>query len=47
MGFAKARGCTFYYEETGEGPPILLIPRPDLPPPRGGPWPVIWPEPAG
>src|SRR5215469_8879681 len=26
MGFIKARGCSFYYEENGEGPPILLIP---------------------
>src|SRR5215468_4955707 len=26
MGFIKARGCSFYYEEQGEGPPILLIP---------------------
>src|SRR5215470_12095886 len=26
MGFIKARGNTFYYEEKGEGPPILLIP---------------------
>jgi pimeloyl-ACP methyl ester carboxylesterase len=26
MGFVKARGCSFYYEEQGEGPPILLIP---------------------
>jgi pimeloyl-ACP methyl ester carboxylesterase len=26
MGFVKARGSNFYYEEQGEGPPILLIP---------------------
>ena len=26
MGFVKALGNTFYYEEQGEGPPILLIP---------------------
>lgn len=26
MGFIKARGSHFYYEEQGEGPPILLIP---------------------
>jgi pimeloyl-ACP methyl ester carboxylesterase len=26
MGFVKARGHTFYYEEQGEGIPILLIP---------------------
>ena len=26
MGFIKARGNTFYYEERGDGPPILLIP---------------------
>jgi pimeloyl-ACP methyl ester carboxylesterase len=26
MGFIKARGCSFYYEENSEGPPILLIP---------------------
>src|SRR5215813_4862093 len=26
MGFVKARGSGFYYEEKGEGPPILLIP---------------------
>jgi pimeloyl-ACP methyl ester carboxylesterase len=26
MGFVKARGNTFYYEEQGDGPPILLIP---------------------
>ncbi len=26
MGFVKARGSNFYYEERGEGPPILLIP---------------------
>jgi pimeloyl-ACP methyl ester carboxylesterase len=26
MGFIKARGCSFYYEEQGDGPPILLIP---------------------
>src|SRR5512132_3619781 len=26
MGFIKALGNTFYYEEKGEGPPILLIP---------------------
>src|SRR5215469_10104993 len=26
MGFIKARGNNFYYEEQGEGPPILLIP---------------------
>src|SRR5512142_3219628 len=25
MGFIKARGCSFYYEEQGNGPPILLI----------------------
>jgi hypothetical protein len=47
MGFIKARGNSFYYEEQGEGPPVLLIPRPGLLPRRGGPWPAIWPEPAG
>ena len=26
MGFIKARGNDFYYEEQGKGPPILLIP---------------------
>src|SRR5215475_10664077 len=26
MGFIKARGSHFYYEEHGDGPPILLIP---------------------
>jgi pimeloyl-ACP methyl ester carboxylesterase len=26
MGFIKARGNNFYYEEQGDGPPILLIP---------------------
>ena len=26
MGFIKARGCSFYYEEQGDGLPILLIP---------------------
>ncbi|HEU4541976.1 MAG TPA: alpha/beta hydrolase [Jiangellaceae bacterium] len=26
MGFIKVRGINFYYEEKGEGPPILLIP---------------------
>ena len=26
MGFVNARGSSFYYEEKGEGPPILLIP---------------------
>jgi pimeloyl-ACP methyl ester carboxylesterase len=26
MGFVKARGRNFYYEEQGKGPPILLIP---------------------
>jgi pimeloyl-ACP methyl ester carboxylesterase len=26
MGFVKARGSSFYCEEKGEGPPILLIP---------------------
>jgi pimeloyl-ACP methyl ester carboxylesterase len=26
MGFVQARGSSFYYEEQGEGPPILLIP---------------------
>jgi pimeloyl-ACP methyl ester carboxylesterase len=26
MGFVKARGSNFYYEEQGDGPPILLIP---------------------
>jgi pimeloyl-ACP methyl ester carboxylesterase len=26
MGFVKARGSSFYYEEKGDGPPILLIP---------------------
>jgi len=26
MGFVKARGSSFYYEEQGDGPPILLIP---------------------
>ena len=26
MGFIKARGRNFYYEEQGDGPPILLIP---------------------
>ena len=26
MGFVKARGSSLYYEERGEGPPILLIP---------------------
>src|SRR5499425_2759826 len=25
MGFVKARGSSFYYEEQGEGQPILLI----------------------
>ena len=25
MGFVKARGSKFYYEEQGDGPPILLI----------------------
>ena len=26
MGFVKTRGRSFYYEEQGEGQPILLIP---------------------
>jgi len=26
MGFIKARGSALYYEEKGDGPPILLIP---------------------
>jgi pimeloyl-ACP methyl ester carboxylesterase len=26
MAFVKARGSSFYYEEQGDGPPILLIP---------------------
>ena len=26
MGFVKARGSSFYYEEQGDGPPILFIP---------------------
>jgi pimeloyl-ACP methyl ester carboxylesterase len=26
MAFVKARGSSFYYEEQGEGPPVLLIP---------------------
>jgi pimeloyl-ACP methyl ester carboxylesterase len=26
MGFVKARGSSFYYEEQGKGQPILLIP---------------------
>jgi hypothetical protein len=26
MGFIKVRGIDFYYEEKGEGLPILLIP---------------------
>ena len=26
MGFIKARGSNFYYEEQGDGPPIVLIP---------------------
>jgi pimeloyl-ACP methyl ester carboxylesterase len=26
MGFINARGINFYYEEDGDGPPILLIP---------------------
>jgi hypothetical protein len=26
MTFVKARGNSFYYEEQGDGPPILLIP---------------------
>ena len=26
MGFVEARGSSFYYEEKGAGPPILLIP---------------------
>jgi pimeloyl-ACP methyl ester carboxylesterase len=26
MGFIKARGSNFYYEQQGEGQPILLIP---------------------
>jgi pimeloyl-ACP methyl ester carboxylesterase len=26
MAFVRARGTNFYYEEQGEGPPILLIP---------------------
>ena len=26
MGFVNARGSNFYYEEQGDGPPILLIP---------------------
>jgi pimeloyl-ACP methyl ester carboxylesterase len=26
MGFVKARGNSFYYEEQGDGPPVLLIP---------------------
>jgi pimeloyl-ACP methyl ester carboxylesterase len=26
MGFILARGSSFYYEEQGDGPPILLVP---------------------
>ena len=25
MGFVTSDGCNLYYEEVGEGPPILLI----------------------
>jgi hypothetical protein len=31
MGFIKARGNNFYYEEQGKGPPILLIPPQTVP----------------
>jgi hypothetical protein len=43
MGFIKVRGIDFYYEEKGEGLPILLILRPAAPPRRGGPFSAIWP----
>lgn len=46
-GVHQGPGNNLYYEEQGDGPPILLIPQPDLPPPRGGLWLEIWPEPAG
>ena len=47
MGFVKVRGLDFYYEEKGEGLPILLILRPAAPPRRGGPFSAIWPAWAG
>ena len=47
MGFIKARGHTFYYEELGEGTPILLIPPAGSTASTWVPWPAIWPGPAG
>jgi hypothetical protein len=47
MGYIEARGCNFYYEEDGEGPPILLIPPSGSTASTWGPWSGIWPEPAG
>ena len=44
MGFIKARGGSLYYEDKGEGLPILRSARP---PRRGAPWSGIWPELAG
>jgi hypothetical protein len=47
MGFIKARGNSFYYEEMGEGLPILLIPPAGATASTWEPWPAIWPGPAG
>ena len=43
MGFIKARGNSFYYQEQGEGLPILLIPPADA---TASTW-EPWPGPAG
>lgn len=43
MGFIKARGNSFYYEEMGEGLPILLIPPAGATASTWEPWPAIWP----
>jgi hypothetical protein len=42
MGFIKALGRDFYYEEQGEGLPILLIPPAGSTASTWGPWPAIW-----
>ena len=47
MGYIEARGCNFYYEEQGDGSPVLLIPPAGSTASTWGPCPVIWRGQAG